>query len=135
MGRLPFAIPVTAYLGIDDIKARAAGKVFQVLRFQVSPSPGAPMPVRKEKWNPPQKRQPVPELLRQRWNTQTLRSDEDRQSRSAVYRIETVKFAHTESQSLPSPARRGQALETREQALAHATEDSSGRWWRSRSPK
>lgn len=44
---LPFAIPVTPYFGVDDVKARAAGKIFQVLRSQVSPSPGVPIPVPK----------------------------------------------------------------------------------------
>lgn len=42
----PFAIAVAANLGVDDIKARTAGEIFQVLRFQVSPSPGLATPVR-----------------------------------------------------------------------------------------
>lgn len=36
---LPFAIAVTADLGVDHIEAGAAGKIFQILWPQVSPSP------------------------------------------------------------------------------------------------
>lgn len=36
---IPFAIAVTANLGVDHIEAGAAGKIFQILWPQVSPSP------------------------------------------------------------------------------------------------
>lgn len=36
---LPFAVTITANLRVDHVEAGAAGKVFQVLWPQVSPSP------------------------------------------------------------------------------------------------
>lgn len=62
---LPLAIAVTAYFRVDDIEARAAGEILQVLWSPVSPSPGAPIPVPKSERESPQMRQPVPEMLRQ----------------------------------------------------------------------
>lgn len=56
----PFAVAVAANFGVDDIKARTAGKVFQVLWFHVSPSPGAPVPSKEAK----QGLLAVPETLR-----------------------------------------------------------------------
>lgn len=42
---VPFAIPVTADLGVNNVEVRTTCKVFQILGFQVSPSPGS-QPVR-----------------------------------------------------------------------------------------